>query len=215
MSASWSRRGSSPRRRSGACGPASSACADWRKRQHGSRGTTSSGPHASTRWTRLSRKWNGRRRPMDARRESEHIPMKNRTTVERKSEREIVVTRTFNGPARIVFEAWTKPELIKRWWVPKSMGMSLLSCEMDVRVGGKYRFVFGHDASEPMAFFGRYIEVTPHARLVWTNDEGDEGGPVTTVTFEEKAGKTLLVMHELYPSKKALDDAMASGEKAG
>jgi uncharacterized protein YndB with AHSA1/START domain len=132
--------------------------------------------------------------------------MKNRTTVERKSERELVVTRTFNGPARIVFEAWTKPELIKRWWVPKSMGMSLLSCEMDVRVGGKYRFVFGHDASKPMAFFGRYIEVTPYSRLVWTNEESDEGA-VTTVTFEEQDGKTLLAMHELYPSKEALDAA--------
>ena len=143
---------------------------------------------------------------MDARRESEPTPMKNRTTVERKSEREIVVTRTFNGPARIVFEAWTKPELIKRWWVPKSMGMSLLSWEMDVRVGGKYRFVFGHDASKPMAFFGRYIEVTPYSRLVWTNEESDDGA-VTTVTFEEQDGKTLLAMHELYPSKEALDAA--------
>jgi len=133
--------------------------------------------------------------------------MENRTTVERKSEREIVVTRTFNGPARIVFEAWTKPELIKRWWVPKSMGMSLLSCEMDVRVGGRYRFEFGHPASEqPMAFFGRYIEVTPHSRLVWTNEESDDGA-VTTVTFEEQDGKTLLAMHELYPSKEALDAA--------
>ncbi len=143
---------------------------------------------------------------MDARREGEPTLMKNRTTVERKSEREIVVTRTFNGPARIVFEAWTKPELIKRWWVPKSMGMSLLSCEMDVRVGGKYRFVFGHDASKPMAFFGRYIEVTPYSRLVWTNEESDDGA-VTTVTFEEQDGKTLLAMHELYPSKEALDAA--------
>ena len=142
---------------------------------------------------------------MDAIRESEPTPMKNRTTVERKSEREIVVTRTFNGPARIVFEAWTKPELIKRWWVPKSMGMSLLSCEMDVRVGGKYRFVFGPEAS-PMAFFGSYIEVTPYSRLVWTNEEGDEGA-VTTVSFEEQDGKTLLAMHELYPSKEALDAA--------
>ena len=133
--------------------------------------------------------------------------MKNRTKVERRSERELVVTRTFNGPARIVFEAWTKPELFKQWWVPKSMGMFLRSCEMDVRVGGKYRLVFGADASTQMEFFGTYIEVTPHSRLVWTNDEGGDGGPVTTVTFEEKGGKTLLVMHELYPSKEALDAA--------
>ena len=153
---------------------------------------------------------------MDARKESEPTPMKNRTTVERKSERELVVTRTFNGPARIVFEAWTKPELFKRWWVPKSFGLSLLSCEMDVRVGGTYRLVFSHAASEePMAFFGRYLEVTPHARLVWTNDEGGEGGAVTTVTFEEKAGVTSVVMHDLYPSKEALDAAIASGSTGG
>jgi uncharacterized protein YndB with AHSA1/START domain len=154
---------------------------------------------------------------MDARKESEPTPMKNRTTVERKSERELVVTRTINGPARIVFEAFTKPELLRRWWVPKSFGVSLLSCEADVRVGGQYRFVFGHGDSKPMAFFGRYIEVTPHSRLVWTNDEdeGEDGGAVTTVTFEEKGGKTLLVMHDLYPTKEALDAAMASGGKSG
>ena len=139
---------------------------------------------------------------MDARRESEPTPMKNRTTVERKSERELVVTRTFNGPARIVFEAWTKPELFRQWWVPKSMGMSLRSCEMDVRVGGKYRLEFEPDA---MAFFGTYLEVTPHSRLVWTNEEGDNGKTITTVTFKENAGKTLLVVHDLYPSKEALD----------
>ena len=144
-------------------------------------------------------------------RESDPTPMKNRTTVERKSERELVVTRTFNGPARIVFEAWTKPELLKRWWAPKSTGVSLLSCEADVRVGGRYRFEFGHEASKSMAFFGRYIEVTPPSRLVWTNDESDDGA-VTTVTFEEKGGKTLLVMHELYPSKEALDGAIAGME---
>jgi uncharacterized protein YndB with AHSA1/START domain len=143
---------------------------------------------------------------MDARREDNPASAKNRTTVERKSERELVVTRTFNGPARIVFEAWTKPELFKRWWVPKSAGMTLLSCEMDVRVGGGYRLEFGRKGSEPMAFFGRYTEVMPHSRLAWTNEESDDGS-VTTVTFEEKDGKTLLVMHELYPSKEALDAA--------
>ena len=148
---------------------------------------------------------------MDSRREREPIPMKNRTTVERKSERELVITRTFNGPARIVFEAWTKPELLKRWWAPKSTGVSLLSCEADVRVGGRYRLEFGHDSSKPMVFFGRYIEVIPHARLVWTNDESDDGA-VTTVTFEENGGKTLLVLHELYPSKEALDAAIAGME---
>ena len=140
---------------------------------------------------------------MDAKKGSEPTPMKNRTTVERTSERELVVTRTINGPVRIVFEAWTKPELFKQWWVPKSMGMVLRSCEMDVRVGGTYRLEF---EPEGMAFFGTYLDVTPHSRLVWTNEEGDERS-VTTVTFEERDGTTLLVMHELYPSKEALDAA--------
>src|SRR6478609_6879081 len=138
--------------------------------------------------------------------------LRNETIVERPTDRELVVTRTFNAPARIVFEAWTKPELLKRWWAPKSFGVSFLSCEADVRAGGTYRFVFSHPASEqPMAFFGRYIEVTPHSRLVWTNDEGGEDGAVTTVTFEERGAETLLVMHDLYPSKEALDGAIASG----
>jgi uncharacterized protein YndB with AHSA1/START domain len=148
---------------------------------------------------------------MDARREIEPAAMKNRTTVERTSERELVTTRTFNGPARIVFQAWTTPELFQRWWVPKSFGLTLLSYEADVRVGGRYRLVFSHSAApEPMAFFGTYLEVTPHSRLVWTNEEGGESGQVTTVTFEERGGQTLLVVHDLYPSKGALDAAIAS-----
>lgn len=153
---------------------------------------------------------------MDARREGEPTAMKNRTTVERTSDRELVVTRTFNAPARLVFEAWTRPDLLKRWWAPKSFGVSFLSCEADVRAGGTYRFVFGHAASaQPMGFFGRYLEVTPHSRLVWTNDEGAEGGSVTTVTFEERGGETLVVLHDLYPSKEALDAAIASGSTGG
>src|SRR4051794_17605794 len=149
---------------------------------------------------------------MDAARRSEPTPVKNPTTVERKSEREFVVTRTFDGPARLVFEAWTKPELLKQWWVPKSMDMSLLSCEADVRVGGRYRFVFAHNGSETMAVFGRYLEVIPYSRLVWTNEEGDGGEAVTTVTFEEQGGKTLLVLRELHPSKEAVDEAIGFGE---
>jgi len=144
---------------------------------------------------------------MDATRKNEPTPMKHRTTAERKSERELVVTRTINGSARLVFEAWTRPELFKQWWVPKSFGLSLLSFDADVRVGGRYRLVFSREGSEPVAFYGRYLEVTPHSRLVWTNDEAGDAGQVTTVTFEEKAGKTWVVLHELYPSKEALDAA--------
>ncbi len=151
---------------------------------------------------------------MDARREGDPAATKNRTTVERKSERELVVRRTFNGSARIVFEAWTRPELLQRWGAPKSFPISLLSCETDLRVGGRYRLVFGYEGST-MEFFGRYLEVTPPSRLVWTNDEGDDAGPVTSVTFQDTGGKTLLVVHDLYPSKEALDAAIASGSTSG
>ncbi len=131
-----------------------------------------------------------------------------RTTVERKSDREVVVTRLVDAPAHLVFEAWTKPELFKRWWLPQSMGMKLLSCDMDVRKDGTYRLEIQHPAAaQPMAFFGRYLEVTPHSRLVWTNEENGEAGSVTTVTFDERNGHTHLVVHELYPSKEALDAA--------
>lgn len=134
------------------------------------------------------------------------------TKVERISDREIAVTRIINGPARLVFEAWTTAELFKRWWSPKSSGATLLSCDMDVRVGGQYRLEFGHpSADQTMAFYGRYTEVTPPSRLVWTNEEGDDDGAVTTVTFEDKGGQTLLILRDLYPSKEALDEAVASG----
>ena len=140
--------------------------------------------------------------------------MKTDTTVERTSERELVVTRTINGPARIVFDAWTRPELLQRWWAPKSFPITLLSCEMDVRVGGGYRLVFGYEDST-FDFFGRYLEVTPHSRLAWTNDEADAGETITTVTFEEIDGRTQLVVHDLYPSAEALDAAIASGSTSG
>jgi uncharacterized protein YndB with AHSA1/START domain len=141
---------------------------------------------------------------------------KARTTMERASEREFVVTRTLDGPAGLVFEAWTKPELFQRWWIPKSCGVSLISFEADVRTGGAYRLVMGHPSSkQPMAFFGRYIEVTPPSRLVWTNEEGGEGGAVATVTFEEKDGATQVVVRELYLSQEALNEAIACGSTSG
>jgi uncharacterized protein YndB with AHSA1/START domain len=140
---------------------------------------------------------------MDARGESKAAAAKNPTTAERKSDRELVTTRSFDAPAHLVFEAWTRPELFKRWWAPKSLGMSLLSCEMDVRPGGRYRLVFEGGGE----FFGTYLEVVQNTRLVWTNEEAGDGGPITTVTLDEKDGRTLLVLHELYPSKEALDAA--------
>jgi uncharacterized protein YndB with AHSA1/START domain len=137
----------------------------------------------------------------------------NKTVVERKSDLELVVTRVFDGPARIVFEAWSKPELFQRWWVPKSIGVPLRACEMDVRTGGGYRLEFGHDAANAMAFFGKYIEVTPPSKIVWTNEEAGEI-TVTTVTFEDQGGKTLLTFSELYPNKEACDEAI-TGSAAG
>ena len=147
---------------------------------------------------------------MVARKESEP----QRTTVQKKSEREVVVTRTFDAPARLVFEAWSKAELFKKWWVPRSMGMTLRSCEMDVRTGGTYRLVFGDDPANTMAFFGKYLEVVLNKRIVLTNEESGDAGSVTTVTFEERDGKTLLVMSELYPTKEALDAAGTGAQEA-
>lgn len=140
---------------------------------------------------------------MDASRGSDAAPTKNPTTVERTSDRELVVTRTVNSPARLVFKAFTEADLFRQWWVPRSYGLNLLSCDMDVRVGGEYRLVFQHEEST-MAFFGTYVEVTPPSRLVWTNEEGD-GVTVSTVTFSESDGRTVVVVHDLYPSKDALD----------
>ncbi|HET9604219.1 MAG TPA: SRPBCC domain-containing protein [Gemmatimonadales bacterium] len=150
---------------------------------------------------------------MNARSGREPGPVKHRTTVERKSDREVVVTRIINGQARIVFEAFTKADLFRRWWVPRSMGMTLLSCELDARVGGKYRLVF--DAvPEPVAFFGTYVEVKPHSRLAWTNEEGGDGGSLTTVTFADKEGKTLVTLVESYPTKEALEAAGTGAAEA-
>ena len=152
---------------------------------------------------------------MNVERSSQASHVKNRMSVERRSERELVVTRTIDGPPRLVWEAWTRPELFRRWWVPKSAPINLLSCELDVRVGGSYRLEFGVDG-QTMAFFGRYLEVAPCSRLAWTNDEGGEdAAAITTVTFEERGGKTLVIMHDLHPSKEALDAAIASGSTDG
>src|SRR3984957_12601692 len=137
--------------------------------------------------------------------------MKNQTNAERKSERELVVSRIINGPSHFVFEAWTNPELFKKWWVPKSAPITLVSCAMDVRTGGTYHLVFNANG-QSAAFFGKYLEVTPYSRLVWTNEEGGaDAATITTVTFEEVNGTTLVIVHDLYPSKEALDDAIATG----
>lgn len=149
---------------------------------------------------------------MDDQRSSNPVA-RDRTSVERKSDRELVVTRLFDAPPHMVFRAWAEPELFRRWWVPKGFGITLLSCDMDVRTGGKYMLEFATGGAETMAFHGKYLAVVPGERIVWTNEEGDEGA-VTTVTFEDQGGKTLLTFHELYPSKEALDEAMA-GSAAG
>src|ERR1700748_3422620 len=144
--------------------------------------------------------------------------MTNRTTVERKSKRELVITRTFDAPARIVFEAWTRPELLKRWWAPKSFGVSLFECESDLRAGGTYRYAFGRDPKNPEVFSGRYAEVNPPSRLVFTQlyeRMSEAGEVVVTATFEESEGRTRLTLHQLFPSKEALEGALASGMERG
>ncbi len=151
---------------------------------------------------------------MDGGTGSETARVKNPTTAERTSDRELVVRRTVDAPARLVFQAWTRAELFRQWWVPRSFALDLLSCELDARIGGRYRLVFRHEGST-MEFFGRYLEVIPSSRLVWTNEEDPAGGSVTTVTFDERGGKTLVVVHDLYPSKEALDAAIASGSTGG
>jgi uncharacterized protein YndB with AHSA1/START domain len=152
---------------------------------------------------------------MDAKLVHSPAEIKDGTTTERTSGRELVITRTFNGPAHLVFKAWTTPELLMRWWAPASFGIKLVGCEVDARTGGRYRFAFEVPGqAEPFAFFGKYLEVTPPTRLVWTNDEGDEGS-VTTLTLVEEDGKTHLVLHDLYPSKDALDAALATESTGG
>jgi uncharacterized protein YndB with AHSA1/START domain len=153
---------------------------------------------------------------------SESAP-KNQTSIERTSDRELVMTRTFNGPARIVFDAWTRPELVRRWWAPKSLGVSVVSCDADVRVGGRYRYVLQPSKGDEFAFTGTYTEVTPHSRLVYTTNfepkgsepAGDADAAIVTVTFEEHDGKTHLIARELYPSKEVLDGALATGMERG
>ena len=135
-----------------------------------------------------------------------------RTAVQRASDRELVVTRLFEAPPRIVFKAWAEAELFRRWWIPKGAGIELLSCQMDVRTGGAYRLEFAAGDST-LAFHGRYLEVVPNARIVWTNEE-EQQGAVTTVTFQDEGGKTLLTFHEAYPSKEALEEAMAGSAEA-
>ncbi|MFT3692610.1 MAG: SRPBCC domain-containing protein [Kofleriaceae bacterium] len=140
--------------------------------------------------------------------------MKNETTIEQTSERELSITRTFDGPVRLVWEAWTTPKLFGRWWLPKSFGLTLISCEQDIRVGGMYKLVIKHGDAEPRAFFGKYLEVVPTSRLVWTNEE-DPNAATTTVTFEEHGSQTRVVMRDLYPTKAALDEARETQQYDG
>jgi len=140
---------------------------------------------------------------------------KNATSISHASDRKLVITRGFDAPAALVFEAWSQPELFRQWWTPKSFGMTIVSCEMDVRTGGSYRLEIGHPASDlPMAFFGRYLEVVPGKRMVWTNEENGEG-PVTTVTFTESGGRTVVTIANLFPTVQAFEDELASGACEG
>lgn len=132
--------------------------------------------------------------------------------VDRASAREMRVTRVFNAPVAAVFAAWAKADLFRKWWIPRSSGMTILACEMDVRTGGNYRLEIAHpEFDEPMTFFGRYIDVVANERIVWTNEEGAEGA-VTTVTFAAQGGKTVLTLTETYPSAEALEQSLGAAE---
>lgn len=148
---------------------------------------------------------------MDTKIAAEATATTDRTMIERASELELLITRTVDGPRDVVFKAWTDAELFRQWWVPKSFGLNLLSCEIDARVGGGYRLTFDTGTAEPMAFFGRYLEVTPPSHLVWTNEEADGSTVVTTAALEDDGGRTRVVIRDRYPSKDALDEALASG----
>jgi uncharacterized protein YndB with AHSA1/START domain len=142
----------------------------------------------------------------------------NDTVMRLEGDREIVISRTFNAPARLVFDAVTKPELLKRWWAPKSLGVALVQCDADVRPGGTYRYVMQKGNGPLMAFSGTYREESPPARLVY--DEIFEpmaalGSAHVSVTFEEHDGKTRYVMRSVYASKQARDGVVASGMEKG
>lgn len=137
--------------------------------------------------------------------------VKRTVVVERISDRAFAITRSFDAPATLMFEAWSQAELFRQWWTPKSFGMTIVSCEMDVRTGGSYRLEIGHPAmDQPMAFFGRYLEVVPGELMVWTNDENGEGA-VTRVTFAEADGRTTVVYSNTFPTAQAMEDELASG----
>jgi uncharacterized protein YndB with AHSA1/START domain len=141
----------------------------------------------------------------------------NRTVSEVRSDLELVITRTIDGPARIVFDAWTKVELLVRWWAPNAIGVAGDGFVSDVRTGGRFRQVLRLHGGGEIAFSGTYLEVTPPTRLVYTSifEPRPEAGEVLcTVTFEERDGKTKIVLHEKFPSKETLEAAMCGGMDA-
>jgi len=155
---------------------------------------------------------------MDARKSSKPLNRTaNQTAMELTSDLEIVITRTFNGPPRIVFEAWTRPELVRRWWAPKALGVSVVSIDADVRVGGRYRYVLQRgDGGGEVAFSGTYREVAPPSRLVYTQAfEPYPDEVIITITLTERDGQTDFVSHELWPSKEIRDMAMSTGMEKG
>jgi len=146
---------------------------------------------------------------------------KHDTSMELRDDRDVVIARTFNAPARLVYDAWTKPEFVRRWWAPRSHGVSLVVCDADIRVGGAYRYVMrkdGDGADGDIGFSGRYVELTPHSRIVLTQifePMADAGEVVITVSFDEVDGQTHLVSQERYPSKEARDAAVGAGMEQG
>jgi uncharacterized protein YndB with AHSA1/START domain len=142
----------------------------------------------------------------------------NKMKLELVGDREIVMTRSFAAPARLVFEAYTKADLVAKWWAPKKCGVEMVSCEAEVRVGGKWRYTLRNPDTEVVAFYGEYREVTAPERVVYTEQfsKFPDGPPViVTVTFVERDGRTEMTSTQLYPSKEVREMVVATGMEFG
>jgi len=130
------------------------------------------------------------------------------------TEREIVMTRVFDAPRRLVFDAFSKPELLKRWFGPR--GWSLAVCEVDLKVGGGFRFVLRGPDGREMGMRGVYREIVPPERSVHMESFDDyPGESQVTAVFVEENGKTTLTATVLYPSKEVRDIVIKSGMEHG
>jgi uncharacterized protein YndB with AHSA1/START domain len=141
-------------------------------------------------------------------------------TVTLPTDEQILITREFDAPKHLVYEAWTTPELVKRWWNAKRGEVTI--AEIDLRVGGRWRYVMVADGGFEVGFHGEYREIVPNERIVSTEvyegmpqGDGPEQGTLNTATFTEEDGRTTLTVLVEAPSKEIRDAIIASGMEAG